>query len=79
MAAIRGLKNAWSAGKRFLDFNTEQQADFCSHYYSALTSGGDTSAIRSPHRRGQASQIPRRQKKLEMDDGVIPARQNAVA
>jgi outer membrane lipoprotein SlyB len=39
-----GLRAALAQNKRFLDFNTEQQADICKDYYVALKSGGDVSA-----------------------------------
>ena len=32
------------AGRRFRDFNTEQQGDICRDYYRTVVAGGDTSA-----------------------------------
>ncbi|HLI57517.1 MAG TPA: hypothetical protein VKY26_10875 [Actinomycetota bacterium] len=40
-----GLLAAAAAGKRFVDFNTEQQGDLCRSYYLTLTGGGDTGAF----------------------------------
>jgi Domain of unknown function (DUF4157) len=39
-----GLRAAQAAGKKFTDFNTEQQADICHDYYVALKAGADVSA-----------------------------------
>jgi hypothetical protein len=39
-----GLKDAASKGKKFTDFNTEQQGDICRDYYVAHKSSKDTSA-----------------------------------
>ncbi|WP_186002833.1 DUF4157 domain-containing protein [Mycobacterium sp. KBS0706] len=38
------LVTAHSAGKKFLDFNTEQQASICGEFYETLKAGGDVSA-----------------------------------
>jgi hypothetical protein len=72
-----GLKNA-RADKHFLDFNTKQQADICSHYYSALTSGGDTSPFDPYIEEVKHGGLPVG-KKPEPNDGVMPSGQNAVA
>ena len=40
-----GLRAAAKAGKRFVDFNTEQQGDICRDYWLRKTAGGDTSAF----------------------------------
>jgi hypothetical protein len=67
----KGLKDAWAAGKHFLDFNTEQQADICSHYYSALGSGRDTSAFDPYIEEVRHGGLPVG-KKPELEDGVMP-------
>jgi hypothetical protein len=41
----QGLKDAAKKGRRFRDFNTEQQGDICRNYYIALEAGQDTSAF----------------------------------
>ena len=41
----KGLKEAAAKGRRFRDFNTEQQGDICRNYYVALKAGRDTSAF----------------------------------
>jgi len=74
----KGLRDAWTAGKHFLEFNTEQQADICSHYYSALTSGADTSPFDPYIEEVKHGGFPVG-KKPEPDDGVMPSGQNAVA
>jgi hypothetical protein len=70
-----GLKKASAAGKHFVDFNTEQQADICADYY-AIREGfksGDKS-IYEPFiqevRRGGLPEAP----KPEFNDGVMPAK-----
>lgn len=40
----KALREAASKGKKFTEFNTEQQADILMDYYKALTSGRDVSA-----------------------------------
>jgi hypothetical protein len=77
-----GLRKAWSEGKHFLDFNTEQQADICANYYGVSEGfmGGDKSVyepfIREV-RRGGLPDAPRQ--RPEMNDGVIPAGPSMVA
>ena len=77
-----GLRKAWSEGKHFLDFNTEQQADICANYYGVSEGfmGGDKSVyepfIREV-RRGGLRDAPRQ--RPEMNDGVISAGPSMVA
>lgn len=74
----QGLKDKWAAGKHFLDLNTEQQADVCSHYYSRLTAGGDTSPFDPYIEEVKHGGFPVG-KKPELQDGVMPSGENAVA
>jgi hypothetical protein len=67
----QGLKDAWAGGKHFLDFNTEQQADICSHYYSRVTSGGDTTPFDPYINEVKHDGLPVG-KKPEPDDGILP-------
>jgi hypothetical protein len=74
----QGLKDAWAAGKHFLAFNTEQQADICSHYYSRLEAGGDTSPFDPYIEEVKHDGLPVN-KRREIDDGVMPSGPNMLA
>jgi len=74
----QGLKSAWAAGKHFLDFNTEQQADICSHYYSRLEAGGDTSPFEPYVEEVRHDGFPV-SKGREIDDGIVPTGPNMLA
>jgi hypothetical protein len=77
-----GLRKAWSEGKQFLDFNTEQQADICANYYGVSEGfmGGDKSVYEpfiGEVRRGGLPDAPKQT--LEMNDGVMPTGPSMVA
>jgi hypothetical protein len=70
---VKGLEQAAAQGRHFLDFNTEQQASICEHYYTTLKAGGDTSAYEPFINEVKHGGLTVNRRKDEINDGITPS------